>query len=287
MTAAVYRAAHLVFDGEPKIIRDDFAMRFSGADTEASFQASMSAALADLAAKVGPELAPRMLEGGRSTIIMRCRYAEDQLSSALARGITHYVILGAGLDSFAWRRPELGRALQIIEIDNPTTQQWKRRRLEQLGIHKPSNLTFLPIDFERKSLIDGLREGGYPLEKPAFISWLGVTQYLTRNAVLGTLKQVSKLASGTELVFTFIVPERLLDDRERRILSIVKASMSAVGEPWISFFDPDELTSIVKDLGFSQIQSFGGHEANERYFSDRKDGLRVTGVELVMQAQVG
>lgn len=144
--------------------------------------------------------------------------------------------------------PELARALQITEVDNPTTQLWKQRRLEQLNIHKPSNLTFLPIDFERQSLIDGLREGGYPLEKPAFISWLGVTQYLTRSAVLGTLKQVSKLASGTELVFTFIVPEGLLDNRERRVLSIVKASMSAVGEPWISFFDTDELTSILKDL---------------------------------------
>ena len=217
---------------------------------------------------------------------MRCRHTEDELSSAFARGITHYVILGAGLDSFAWPRPDLAKAVQVIEIDNPATQEWKRRRLQALGINEPPNLTFLPIDFERQSPVDGLRKGGYPLEKPAFISWLGVTQYLTREAVLGTLKQLSRLTSGTELAFTFIVSDGLLDDRERRIQAIVAAPMAAIGEPWISFFDPVELMSSLKQFCFTRIRSFGGGEANERYFADRNDGLRVTGVELVMRAQV-
>lgn len=282
----MFRGAHLLLDGEPKIIRDDFAQGLSGADSEASFRANIGAALAELAAEIGPDIALRVLQGGRSTVIMRCRYTEDELSLSLARGITHYVILGAGLDSFAWRRADLTRGVQVIEIDSPSTQRWKRRRLRELGVNQPPNLTFLPLDFETQSLVDGLREARYPLEKPAFISWLGVTQYLTRDTVLATLKQVAALASGTEIAFTFILPEALLDANDRRIFPVITASMAAVGEPWISFFDPVELTSLLKNLGFVRITTFGGTAANDRYFSGRSDGLRVTGVEHVMRAQV-
>ena len=157
--------------------------------------------------------------------------------------------------------------------------------VERTG-HRPSaNLTFLPIDFERQTLVKGLREGGYPLNEPAFISWLGVTQYLTREAVLGTLKQVATFARGTEISFTFIVPQGLWLGDGQRMFPIALASTAATGEPWISFFEPDELASRLEELGFRRIEHLGLTEANERYFAGRGDGLRVTSGEHLMRVR--
>jgi methyltransferase (TIGR00027 family) len=286
VTAARGRAAHLLLDGEPKIFRDDFALQFSGADSEASFRQNINAMLAEVAAKAGPDAAQQSFRVARASMLMRSRYTEDALSLAIARGITHYVILGAGLDSFAWRRTDLATAIQVFEIDHPASQQWKQQRLRELGIGRPPNLTFLPIDFERETLVNGLREGGYPLDKPAFVSWLGVTQYLTREAVLSTLKEVAALARGTEISFTFIVPQALWVGDGQRMFPIAVASTAASGEPWISFFDPAELASQLKQLGFNRVVHFSPDDANDLYFSGRTDGLRIVAGEHVMRAQV-
>ncbi len=284
--AARGRAAHLLLDGEPKIFHDHLALQFSGADSEASFRENINATLAEVAAKAGPDAAQKSFRVARASMLMRSRYAEDALSLAIARGITHYVILGAGLDSFAWRRTDLAAAVKVFEIDHPASQQWKQQRLRELGIGRPSNLTFLPIDFERETLVNGLREGGYPLDKPAFVSWLGVTQYLTREAVFGTLKEVAALASGTEIAFTFIVPQALWVGDGQRMFPVAVASTAASGEPWISFFDPAELASQLKELGFNRVAHFSPDDANDLYFSGRADGLRIIAGEHVMRAQV-
>jgi methyltransferase (TIGR00027 family) len=284
--AARGRAAHLLLDGEPKIFRDDLALRFSGADSEASFRKDINAMFAGAAAKAGPDAAQQSFRVARASMLMRSRYTEDALSLAMARGITRYVILGAGLDSFAWRRADLATNVQVFEIDHAASQQWKQQRVRELGIGHPPNLTFVPIDFEKQTLINGLREGGYPLEKPAFISWLGVTQYLTREAVLGTLKEVATLARGTEISFTFIVPQALWVGEGQRMFPLALASTAASGEPWISFFEPAELASELKKLGFNRIAHFSPTEANELYFSGRTDGLRIIAGEHVMRAQL-
>jgi methyltransferase (TIGR00027 family) len=283
---AKMRAAHLLLDEDPTIFRDDFALRFSGSDSEASLRADTSAMLAEVASNVGPEVARRIFQATRATMAMRSRYTEDALSRAIAGGITRYVILGAGLDSFAWRHPHLASAVEVIEIDHPASQQWKRRRLEELGIGQPPNLIFLPIDFEKQTLLDGLRDGGCPLEKPAFFSWLGVTQYLTRETVLGTFKQVGALPTGTEISFTFIVPQTLLAGDDQRFLAMAAGGAAARGEPWVTFFEPVELTSHLRELGFTRIEHFSPGDANIRYFAGRRDGLRAPGLEHVMLAQV-
>ena len=280
------RAAHLLLDGDPKIFRDDFALRFSGSDSEASLREDTSAMVAEVAAKLGPEAAQRIFQVTRAVMIMRSRYAEDALNRAIARGITRYVILGAGLDSFAWRHPDLAKAVEVFEIDHPASQQWKRLRLQELGIVQPPNLTFVPIDFEKQTLLDGLRDGGYPLEKPAFFSWLGVTQYLTKEAVLGTLKQVATLPSGTEISFTFVVPQSLLAGDDQRFFAMAAAGAAARGEPWVTFFEPAELSGQLQELGFTRVEHFSPDDANIRYFAGRGDGLRVPGGEHVMLAQV-
>ena len=236
--------------------------------------------------KLDQRLAKRVFQATRAIMIMRSRYTEDALSRAIADGISLYVILGAGLDSFAWRHPHLATTVRVFEIDHPASQQWKRLRLQELGIDEPANLTFLPIDFEKQTLLSGLREGGYPLEKPAFLSWLGVTQYLTRKAVLGTLKQVATLPSGTRISFTFVLPQDLLAGDDRPFFAMAAAGAAARGEPWVTFFEPAELASQLHELGFTCVEHFNPADANIRYFADRGDGLRVPSGEHVMLAEV-
>ena len=151
----------------------------------------------------------------------------------------------------------------------------------------PRNLTFIPLDFEQQTLAEGLRAGGHRPELPTFISWLGVTQYLTEEAVVNTLRYVASLAPGSEIVFQYVVLEELLTDESQRLLAMLKAASAARGEPWVSLFEPTALTARVKDLGFSQVRDFGPKEANARYFTGRTDGLRASPMHHLMKGQVG
>ena len=285
IAAARMRAAHLLLDGDPKIFRDDFALRFSGSD-ETSLREYLKTMLAQVAAKVGSNRAQKLFASMRTVMVMRSRYTEDALSRAITRGITRFAILGAGLDSFAWRRPDLAASVEVFEIDHRATQQWKQQRLRELGMNQPSNLTFVPIDFEKETLIDGLRQRGFPLEKPTFFSWLGVTQYLTSDTVLGTLKQVATMAPTTEISFTFVVPQALVDGDDQQVFAMSVANAAAAGEPWLSFFEPQELQSRLRESGFTRVEHLSPNEANARYFAGRSDGLRVPAMHHVMLAGV-
>ena len=151
---------------------------------------------------------------------------------------------------------------------------------------RPSNLTFVPIDFEKETLIDGLRQGGFPLEIPAFFSWLGVTQYLTSDTVLGTLKQVATLAPTTEISFTFVVPQTSVVGDDHQVFAMSVANAAALGEPWLSFFEPAELQARLRELGFTRVEHLSPDEANARYFAGRSDGLHVPAIHHVMLARV-
>jgi len=198
------------------------------------------------------------------------------------------VILGAGHDSFAYRHPELAASVQIVEIDRPATQSWKQQRLFELGIQQPSNLVFLPLDLNVQSLLDGFRvRGDTTRQQPAFLSWLGVTQYLAEDVVFRILQQVAFLAPGSEIVFTYIVPRQTLDRENQRLLTIFTRSVGARGEPWVTFFETARLTRKLQELGFTQIKNLRPEEANARYFAGRTDALSVPGLEHVMRARVG
>jgi methyltransferase (TIGR00027 family) len=220
-------------------------------------------------------------------LVMRQRYTEDELGKALAQGVAQYVILGAGLDSFAYRRPDLVGVLRVFEVDHPATQRWKRARLQALHLELPSHLTFIPVDFEQHTLADGLRAGGHRPERPAFVSWLGVTMYLTEEAVFETLRSVASFAPGSEVVFHYSLPASRSDDEGRRLSAAYQAAAAARGEPWFSLFDPTRLTTRVQALGFSQVWDLGPEEANARYFAGCTDGLRVPPTEHLMKAHVG
>ena len=290
LTAARQRAAHMLWDDVPKIFKDPLALRLSGAESERALQETLAAMQAAHARRSTPEVAEMNYRCARASMVVRQRYAEDALDEAVERGMEQYVILGAGLDSFAYRRLDLAAVLRVFEVDHPATQQWKRARLRDLQVALPSNLTFIPLDFERHTLTDGLRAGGHRPDLPTFFSWLGVTHYLTEEAVFKTLRYVASLATGTEIVFQYFIPEALWNVEDHPILTLWKARRNAKGEPMepvLSLFEPSDLVARLRALGFTEVWDMGAEEADARYCAGRTDGLRVYSHMHLMKARVG
>jgi methyltransferase (TIGR00027 family) len=286
IAAASMRAAHLLLDDEPKILRDDLALGLSGVANEAALRTALDRIQTEVAQQTTLEFAQAFLLYGRGLAVWRSRYVEDELAQALQRGVTQYVILGAGLDSFAYRRPDITNVVRVFEVDHPATQHWKRTRLHAMGVEIPPTVTFVPLDFEQQTLQEGLRAGGYHLEEPGVFSWLGVTPYLSEDAIFGTLKDVAALAAGTVIIFEYEVSESLLDAEGQRLEAATRAFATARGEPWLSLFDPSILWAQVQTLGFVAIEDIGPAAVNARYFAGRRDGLGVYPFAHLMKAQV-
>lgn len=211
----------------------------------------------------------------RAFMAARSRYAEDQLAKAVEQDVAQYVILGAGLDTFAYRNPYPD--LRVFEMDHHATQAWKRERLQAAGIAIPQSLIYAAIDFERQTLAAGLEPSGFNPKLPAFFSWLGVAPYLTRGSCMATLGFIAKKPSGSGVVFDFAVDPKLLIWPERVALHALSRRVAAAGEPFQLFFRPAELVEELKTLGFQRTEILGAEEINARYFTDRTDGLRVRG----------
>jgi methyltransferase (TIGR00027 family) len=261
------RAAHQLRD-QPKIFDDPLALTIVGARVEAAIRANRG---------------PSPIATFRSFVAVRSRYAEDELARAVARGVRQYVILGAGLDTFAYRNPFSPR-LRVFEVDHPATQAWKRTRLGETGIAIPASLTFAPIDFETQTLAGGLAQAGFKADEPTFFSMLGVIVYLTRDGAMGTLKFVASLPAGTELVFDYAIPPTALGEADRKIHDDTTGPLIARGEPWLSYFTPPALAADLRGVGFARIEDLGPDEIHDRYFKDRTDGLRVNGLARLVKA---
>jgi methyltransferase (TIGR00027 family) len=287
LISAIWRAAYLLWDEQPKIFEDSLALRLSGLESEAALRAELDRIHSEIARSTGPDFAVTLRRTLIAMVVMRSRYVEDEVEQAVERGVSKYVILGAGLDSFAYRRPDLAKVLRVFEVDHPAAQAWKRSRLRETGIELPGNLNLVPVDFEKNSLIANLRTNGYRTDAPGLFSWLGVTMYLTPDAVFSTLRAIATLAPRTEIIFQYTVPIELCDDESQRLLAWVMASAAARGEPWQSSFEPAKLSEQVSKLGFVEVSDLGPEEAKARYFADRTDGLRPPASEHFMWARIG
>lgn len=274
LRVATHRAAHQLLD-KPVVFEDPLALSMLGQEKAQALQADPS--LAETS-----RLAPFL----RAFTAARSRLAEDELRLAVERGVGQYVVLGAGLDTFALRNPFAAGGLKVFEVDYPATQAWKRSRLEEAGHALPPELTFAPIDFENKTLPQSLVEAGFDAKAPAFFSWLGVTPYLRGEAITAVLSFIAGRPQGSGVVFDYALERSLLDETGRRILDWFTSKVGSSGEPWQAFFDPAVLQKDLHDLGFSQAQDLGGEEINQMYFHDRKDGLRVGQLFHLMRAQV-
>ena len=203
---------------------------------------------------------------------MRQRYVEDRLQQAVAAGIRQYLILGAGLDSFAWRRPAWADGVRIFEVDHPATQTAKLKRLLKLGLDWPQHLEFVPVDFERESISDGLARSSLAAERPAFISWMGVVYYLSPEALSNTLRALAAAtASGSEIVFDYIIPEELVAGEDLRILALGKKEVTRRGEPFLSSLDPRQLPAQLQPWGFELVENLSPQEQESRYLQGRQD----------------
>ncbi|MGA7339139.1 MAG: class I SAM-dependent methyltransferase [Terracidiphilus sp.] len=209
----------------------------------------------------------------RAFMAARSRYAEDRLAEAVAAGVAQYVLLGAGLDTFAYRNPF--PRLRVFEVDFPATQAWKRALLAESGIAAPSSLTFVPLDFERHTLSDGLAGAGFDSERPAFFGWLGVVPYLTAEAFRATLETIARLPQGSGVSFDYGVSRSLLSPLRRMALDALAARVAAAGEPFRLFFTPDELETEFRRAGFHRFVQHGSGELNQLYFAARADGLKL------------
>jgi methyltransferase (TIGR00027 family) len=200
----------------------------------------------------------------RWTAPARSRFAEDSLALAVARGVRQAVALGAGLDTFALRNPFAARGLRVFEVDHPATQAWKRERLVAAGLAIPSTLTFVPVDLERSGLASALVGAGFELDRPAFFYWLGVVPYLPRASVTSTLRCIAGLPDS-EVVFDYAEPPERYPEGRRAYLAERAARATAVGEPWITFLDPAEISAELGGLGFHEQEDLGLREIAARY----------------------
>jgi methyltransferase (TIGR00027 family) len=198
------------------------------------------------------------------------------------------VVLGAGLDTFAYRSPYPAPALRIFEVDHPATQEWKRRKLAAAAVPLPSSVTFAPVDFEHRTLDQGLDMAGFDRRAVTFFSWLGVSMYLTAEAIASTLQFVSSTPRGGGIVFDYAVPRSSLGLTGRLAHYLISRRVAKAGEPFRTFIDPRTIKQQLADAGFSSIEDLGREELNARYFTNREDGLRLRGnLAHLISAEVG
>jgi methyltransferase (TIGR00027 family) len=258
---AIRRAAHQLED-RPTVLDDAVAVRLIGPGYARDMERARHKVARDF----------------RCYIAARSRYVEDRLAEAVANGVTQYVVLGAGLDTFAYRNPFA--ALRVFEVDFPATQEWKRAMLAEAAIERPANLTFVPLDFEHQTLAEGLAKAGFDNRKRAFFGWLGVVPYLTLEAFRATLGVMAELPAGSAVSFDYVSSPKTLSAERRKVFDGLSKRVAAAGEPFRLFLPPEEMTQELRRAGFQRIELVDSDGLNERYFKDRADGLRLSGAGL-------
>ena len=264
LRVAIRRAEHQVID-VPPVFQDPLSLRIIGAEERA---------------KIVPGVVSRQQRlnlSFRAFMAVRSRFAEDELAAAVARGVRQYVVLGAGLDTFAYRNPFAATGLLVYEVDHPATQAWKREQLQAAQIAIPDTAVHVAANFERQTLSEALGAANFQFDRPAFFSWLGVIQYLTDRAFEDTMRFVASMPSGSGIVIDYAVRRSLLNDKERIALDALSASVARMGEPFRLFFDPGELAERLFSMGFRELDDLGREQMNARYCADRTDGLKVKG----------
>lgn len=265
---AIRRVAHQLID-KPPVFDDPIAMRLVGDGYPRLMERAMH--------PVGRDF--------RGFMAARSRYTEDRLAEAVACGITQYVLLGAGLDTFAYRNPF--RDLRVFEVDFPATQVWKRTMLAQAAIGLSENLVFVALDFEHQTLEAGLREAGLDFQHPAFFSWLGVVPYLTMDAFRATLSVVALMPAGSAVTFDYAVAPETLSPIGRIAFDRLAERVAAAGEPFRLFFTPEEMVAELRGHGFNRVEQIDSQRLNDLYFQNRADGLKLSPLGLGILVTAG
>jgi methyltransferase (TIGR00027 family) len=255
---ALWRAMHVQDDAPPHVLEDEIGLQLAGPDE---------------GWRLRPDMHPQGTRPFRASIVARARFIEDLVVEQAGRGVDQYVLLGAGLDTFAQRRPEIASAMRVFEIDRPGPQAWKQRRLVELGYPAPAWLRFVPVDFEAGSWREALDAAGFDASKPAVVASTGVSMYLTPEANAGTLQEVAAFAHGSTLAMSFLLPVELMDPEARTGFERAAQGARASGTPFVSFFSPDAIVKLAREAGFRDARHVSAATLTERYFANRTDGL--------------
>lgn len=266
---ALWRAMHVQVDAPPHVLEDEVGLQLVA--PEESWRQR-------------PDMHPQGTRGYRAAIVARARFVDDLVLKRARQGVSQYVILGAGLDTFAQRKLARAPALRVFEIDKPAMQAWKRRRLLELGFALPENLRFVAVDFEAgDSWREKAAESGFAEREPAVVASTGVSMYLSREANLATLREVAALAPGSTLAMTFLLPLDLIGPEERPQHEMVYERARAAGTPFVSFFRPEEILALAQKAGFQTARHISRADLVGRYFADRSDGLKpASGEEFLL-----
>jgi methyltransferase (TIGR00027 family) len=266
---ALWRAIHTQVDPPPHVLEDEIGLQLADPDEDWRSR---------------PDMDPAGTSWFRAAIVARARFIEDLVAEQADHGVRQYVILGAGLDTFAQRQPEIASRLRVFEVDQPGPQAWKRRRLIELGFGVPEWLRLVPVDFEAgESLWERLASAGFDAASPAVVVSTGVSMYLSKEANAATLRQFAGLVPGSTLAMTFLLPPELLNDAYRPGYEAAERGARAAGTPFISFYTPEEMLELVRNAGFTDARHVSAPLLNQRYFAGRRDGLQMSkGEELLV-----
>lgn len=257
---ALWRALHVEVDPPPHVLEDEIGLRLAAPDD---------------GWRRRPDMDPHFTSQFRASIVARARFIEDLVAEQAGQGVAQYVILGAGLDTFAQRRPEIASRLRVFEVDQPGAQAWKHQRLIELGFGIPEWLRLVPVDFEADaSWWERLAAAGFDAGRPAVVASAGVSMYLTKDAIAAMLRQIAALAPGSTLAMTFLLPLELADPEVRPGLQLAEKGARASGTPFISFFTPTEMLTLARKSGFREVRHVSATDLAQRYFAGRTDGLR-------------
>jgi methyltransferase (TIGR00027 family) len=266
---ALWRALHVLADDKPYLIEDKIGHDLIKPEKDWQERPDM-----------------KYTKRLRASIVARARFVEDVAKEQIKKGIKQYVLLGAGLDSFAQRNTEISSQIDIYEIDQPNTLAWKEQKLIENGYKIPDNLHFVPVDFETSSWWTELINKGFDISQTAFVSCTGVTLYLTREAIIDTLKKMTSLAPGSTIAIAFYLPLEQLDDEDKPMQEIANKGAAASGTPFLSFFPVDEIVKLAEGIGLKDIQTVSTKDMTEKYFKDRTDKLVPASGEFFLVAGI-
>jgi methyltransferase (TIGR00027 family) len=267
---ALWRAMHVEVDPPPHVLEDEIGLKLAAPDE---------------GWRSRPDMGQQWTRRIRASIVARGRFVEDLIAEKADQGVSQYVILGAGLDTFAQRRAEIASRLSVFEVDRPGPQAWKRQRLIELGYAVPEWLRLVPVDFEAgMSWWEGLLAAGFAADKPTVVASTGVSMYLTRDANAATLHGLAALAPGSTFAMTFMLPLELVEPEDRPMAERAQKGAAASGTPFVSFFAPPDVLALARDAGFKQAQHISAASLTGRYFAGRADGLRPSNGEELLVA---
>jgi methyltransferase (TIGR00027 family) len=264
---ALWRALHVQVDAKPPILEDEIGLKLIAPPDDWQQRPDM-----------------KFTKRLRASIIARARFIEDLIIEQSQQGIRQYVILGAGLDTFAQRRTAIASKLQIYEIDQPDTLAWKQQRLIELGFGIPEYLHFVSVNFETSFWWDQLLKAGFDTSQPAVVACTGVSLYLTKEAITATLNQMATLAPGSTFAITFYLPIDLMDEEDRPLQEIAAKGALAAGTPFVSFFIPNEILELAREAGFKETKIISTKDMEQYYFTNRTDHLLPASGEVFLLA---